>query len=371
MNWAKEIDNAVKMYTQGKSIAEIAEHYDCSYSSVDSALKRSGCRSAQNQNVFPAKTAHLKREHIDVLAKNLGASLVSQFSPVKLEEPKARKTTGKEEEVSVLNISDVHVGMENEVYDSTVGTKVMTYNMDIFKKEMAQFEKGIFQIYDLLSPSYKLSTLYINLLGDIVTNDRIFPEQMGEVETSVGVQMWDSVNHLTHLINHLLSRYEKIVVTGVVGNHGRSQSHMYSEPVENNFEYHLYRILQKQFENSKRVTVVVPTTKKTIVDIAGWKHLLMHGDEMRGSSPNAIQKQVSDLYVALGGFDVLDMGHFHKLQETELADHVMVKMNGAWISKDNYALKMFNTYSIPRQWFYGTSKKRHETWNFKLDLRVT
>jgi hypothetical protein len=163
--------------------------------------------------------------------------------------------------------------------------------------------------------------------------------------------------------------YKNIVVTGVVGNHGRSMPDFHNEPVENNFEYFIYKVLERQFENDKRVNVIVPSTRQYILDIMGHRHLLEHGDSFRGSTENIIEQQIKNLFVNVGSFVVLDMGHFHKIRERELSDKVLVKQNGGWCYKDNWVRKTFKDYSIPAQWFYGCNEKRKNTWSFKIDFR--
>ena len=310
------------------------------------------------------------KEELNQVCKSVGEALYSNFKPLSLPLYKPLKAEDKREEYSVLTLSDLHIGMKNKVFDSTVGRDVVTYNLAIFEKELAGLQTSIFQIHRLLSQSYNLNTLYINILGDVITNDRIFEEQIFEIEKCVGLQIWEhAVPNLASLINNLLKIYKKIIVTCIVGNHGRSNPGMYNEPVENNFEYFLYKALQKQFEKHSRITINVPNTRECIVQIGKWKHLLMHGDSLRGFTPNTIQRQIEQLYVNMGGFDILEMGHFHKLTETELADKVVVKTNGCWIPKDNYAFKQFKSYSIPKQWFFGCNDRRPETWSFKIDLR--
>ncbi len=237
-------------------------------------------------------------------------------------------------------------------------------------KELEKLTKSIFKIHSILRNSYNLKELTINVMGDMITNDRIFQEQVFEIEKCAGLQVWDAINYFSMFFNSLLKIYDKITIVCVVGNHGRSVSNSYNEPVENNFEYFIYKTWEKQFADSKRINVIVPTTRRYVHSICGWKHLIEHGDLIRGASANAIEKQIKDLSLSMGGFDVMHKGHLHKLKEDEIADKVIVKHNGCWIEKDNYGFNLFKSYSVPKQWFFGCNEKRPETWNFKIDLRV-
>jgi len=370
--WTKEKIDVLKMYLEtGASYREIAKRLELTYDQVEHAVRRYDLRAGiDNTLILPKDKSKLKKDDITKLARLIGQNIYENYRTLKLREPKALKSMSKREEHSILDISDIHLGMINEVFDSKTGKKEITYNMNIFEKELANLQESVFQIHEILRNAYKLKDLTIFSLGDIITNDRIFPEQTFEIEKVVGLQIWDAVGYLTKFINNLLKIYETITFVGVVGNHGRSNPTHYNEPVENNFEYFLYKTLQRQFAKSKRVNIIVPETRRYIHTIYGWRHLIEHGDSMRGSSRNYIEKQIKDLKLNVGGFDLLHFGHFHKLEEMEISDSVIVKQNGCWIPKDNYGFNKFKNYSIPKQHFFGCNAKRPETWSYKINLSI-
>jgi len=369
--WTQDKLDLIKVYLEnGLNYKQIAKNLNLTYGQVEHAVRRYNLKEGIEQDLLFAKEkSKLKKEDITKLARVIGEKVYENYKHVKLEEPKALKIKGKREEMSILDISDVHVGMINEVFDSDTGKKVITYNMGIFQKELNNLQHSIAQIHEILSNSYNLRELTIFCLGDLVTNDRIFPEQTLEIEKVVGLQVWDAVNYFAKFFNNMLKYYEKITIVGVVGNHGRSMPNYYEEPVENNFEYFIYKIWEKQFADSKRIKIIVPSTRRYIHTVLNWKHLIEHGDAMRGSSENYIEKQIKELSLNIGGFDVMHFGHFHKLKEREIADKVIVKQNGCWILKDSYAFSKYKTYSIPKQHFFGCNSKRPETFSYKIDLR--
>lgn len=370
--WTKEKLDILKMYLEtGASYREISDKLNVSPDSIEKTVRRYNLRAGlDNTLILPKDKSKLKRDDITKLARLIGQNIYENYRTIKLKEPKALKGKAKREEHSILDISDIHLGTINEVFDSKTGKKELTYNMNIFEKELSNLQESIFQIHEILRNAYKLKDLTIFSLGDIITNDRIFPEQTFEIEKVVGLQIWDAVSYLTKFINNLLKIYETITFVGVVGNHGRSNPTHYNEPVENNFEFFIYKTLQKQFGTNKRVTIIVPETRRYIHKIYGWRHLIEHGDSMRGSSRNYIEKQIKDLKLNVGGFDLLHFGHFHKLEEMEISDSVIVKQNGCWIPKDNYGFNKFKNYSIPKQHFFGCNATRPETWSYKINLSI-
>ena len=377
--WTTNEENILmNLVKKGRTTEEIAKELNRSYKSV---MHRRADLMRGNPT-FLMKDDETKREKeiLSVEVKNskalnylgieIGKNLYKNYKKINLIEPKLiYKNENKREEQSILDISDSHISMINEVFDSDVGRNVVTYNMKIFEHELSVLLKSVIQIHKLLSNAYNLKKLTIFIMGDIVTNDRIFEEQVFEIEKVVGLQVWDAINYLTYAINTLLSVYEKIDVVCVVGNHGRSLPDSYEEPVQNNYEYFIYKSLEKQFLNSKRVKIIVPESRRYLHTILHWRHFVEHGDSMRGTTATGIEKQIKDLSINVGGFDVLHYGHYHKLSDTEISDKVIVKQNGSWIYKDNYAWKKYKYYSIPKQWFFGCDEKRPETWHYKIDLR--
>jgi len=312
----------------------------------------------------------ITKKQVDELCKQVGAKIYNSYERVKLIEPKVKTDNKrKPEEISILDLSDVHMGMENEVYDAESGKKVITYNHDICLKQVDILKKSIHEIYNIQSKTFKLDKLVIFCLGDIITNDRIFPEQTFEIEKCVGLQIWDAVAIWAKFFNDMLELYNKVEVVCVVGNHGRSNPTHYNEPIENNFEYFIYRTWQKQFEDSKRIKIIVPNTGRYIHQVGRWRHLVEHGHELRGYSETAIKNQLKELFINMGQFDVMHFGHIHQLADKRISDKVLVKQNGCWILRDEYAFKKFKTYSIPEQHFFGCNDNRKETWKYCIDLR--
>ena len=378
--WSQDKRNLLAEYIkEGKTYPEIAHLMHLSVNSIEHTVHRYSLRKdpieivddePEEETVSP--TIKIKKTDIDTLAKELGIKCYDNYKHIKLTEPKARICTGKREETSILTLSDAHIGAYNTVFDGETGKKIVTYNEEIFKEELQVLQDSIVEIHGILSHSYNLKKLVIFVLGDMITNDRIFESQIWEVEKCVGLQIWDAVNYFTKFFNNLLAVYDDITIVCVTGNHGRSQILKTSddEPVENNFEYHLYRIWQKQFEDSKRIKVVVPNTRRYLYNVNGWNHLIEHGDAIKGMSEQAIIKQIKELYINTK-FDLFQMGHYHSIKDIEVSDKIIAKINGAWISKDNYAFSKFKTYSVPKQFFFGCSKSRPTTWQYKLDLRKT
>ena len=381
--WTKEDKILLRQLAPKMTIHEVAEVMGRSYDSVEKKAQRLGVsfkKSEQENLIISAEgelptTIKITKKQVDKLVTVIGDNMLKTLSNLDIKVNQDVKlltkySKTKKEEQSILDVSDIHSGMVNKVFDSTQGKQIETYNYDIMLKQFGNLKKGVFTIHQLLSNAYNLKKLNLFLLGDIVTNDRIFSGQEFHIDRCVGQQIWDSVAQLVRLIQDLKSIYEYIEVTGVVGNHGRTtQNYKEDEPVENNFEYHLYKILEMIFEKDPRIKINVPNTRQYIVKVAGWRHLIQHGDTFRGSTKNYIERQVKDLIVNVGNFDVLETAHVHSCEDSKIGEHIRIKQNGCWIEKDSYAFKVYKQYSVPEQHFYGCNEHRPETWGYKIDLR--
>jgi len=371
--WTEDKKALLKTFLENSSFSygRIAEKMKTTESTIEHAIRRYGFTRQEGQEALIEGTKKLTKGDVDELASSLGKRLYDGFKPITFPNFKPIKGKGKREEISILDLSDVHIGMINSSYDEKQGKRIVTYNQEIFLRELSALLTSIREIHGLLSPSYRLRKLVIFVLGDIITNDRIFPEQVFEIEKCVGLQMWDAVGLFAQFFNQLLTVYEEIEIVCVTGNHGRSNPQHYMEPIPNNFEYHIYRCWQKQFETNKRIKVIVPDTGRYIHQVGPWRHLIEHGHQLRGYSETAIRQQIKDMCINVGNFDVMHFGHIHELAEKRVSDKVLVKQNGCWIFRDEYAWTKFKTYSIPEQHFFGCNEKRKETWNFKLNLLTT
>jgi predicted phosphodiesterase len=353
----RELEKLVK---QGLLTEEIAKKMGRSFKSI--AHRRSGL-SKNNTRIMTQKKETQIITPEDLFNKII-PDIKRNMVEVKYIKPDFKN---KKEETSVLILSDMHIGMINEVYDSIKGVKTVTYNTEIRRLETMNLIKSIYQIHSIFSHGYKLENLVIFMLGDIVTNDRIFEGQKFEIEECVGRQILHAVPDLANTINQLKKIYKTITIICVVGNHGRSTDNYEEEPVENNFEYHLYLGLEKIFAGDSRVKVIVPNTRDYSYKIYEHTFYITHGDRFRGFTDDYIKRMAKELYVA-NPYDVLAFGHYHRSMKNDVNERAIYLMNGSFIAKDNYGFKVSRSYSKPTQWFFGCNYKRSITWNFAIDL---
>ena len=371
MKWNKqEIEKLKQLYDQGLTDFVIADLLNKEFGTNRTFSAVEHCR---NRLRLERKIIMDKRQTIDVsfLKDNVGPfSDLIRKNLFRGHRVSVSRTKGKQEEKSVLLMSDIHAGMVNKILDKNSGMEITTYDTKKRQQEMITLRDAIIEIKTLLSHSYNLNHLYIFNLGDNVTNDRIFNGQVFHIDKCVGAQVIEMARDISYFINEMKKVYSKITFIGIVGNHGRSTKDSdCDEPTENNYEYLLFKMVEAVFKDDKDVEIIVPTTKFFVYKIHDHKYLLTHGDSIRGFTRNSIERSLKDYLIANDSdFDVLAMGHFHRIDKICLSEKNTAIVNGSWIEKDSYGYRVARQYSKPQQVFFGVSRMWAITWDFSIDL---
>jgi len=372
MKWEQdEIDKLLKLNAKGTTDYEIAIrlnsifHHHRTANSVEHKRARTmGIRKPLNIDKDKDNGMDSIMDNQEIIVKTLKQNIFkNQTVPIFSDK-------AKQNEKAILVLSDIHCGMVNRIFDRHSDEVEITYNTKIRREEMKYLSNSIFKIKKLLYHSLNLNHLIIFNLGDNITNDRIFGGQIFHIDKCVGLQVLEMVTDLSNFIKEMKRFFNKVTMVCVVGNHGRSQEKFkFDEPIENNYEYIMYKIIQKTFENDKTVEIIVPNTNFYVYKIYEHKYLLTHGDMVRGFTRNALERSIKDYVIAHeSDFDVFIMGHFHRIDKMTLSEHNTALVNGSWISKDKFGFKIARQYSKPQQWLFGVSKRRSITWDFVIDL---
>ena len=158
MKWTEDKLNLIKAYLgQGNSHREIAKILHLTYDQVGHAIERYNLKdSIKDNSIFKKEKNKITKDEVDVLARIIGENLYNNYKNIKLHEPKPYSYDGEREEVSILTLSDTHIGTLNTVFDGEMGKKITTYNEEIFKEELQTLQNSIIEIHGILSHSYKL-----------------------------------------------------------------------------------------------------------------------------------------------------------------------------------------------------------------------
>lgn len=356
-------DLIVKLYNEGKSNAEIAASLNVSIKTIEKrlsylrALKKIGFRekNTKNQRYKHQEILQEVRQYIDDAKQALEEAKNLYNINIKC---KLSGFTGKQTEDQVLLWSDMHFGMVNK---NPITGKI-TYDENTVKNiEFPALLKGMHRFWQLYKPTYKIERLYILDLGDNITNDRIYEGQQKEITCGVGRQILQVLEYQSIFILKMLELFPEIIFIGVPGNHGRTTSNPISEDATDNFEYLKNCLLKERFMNNKRVKIIVPDTYLYTLEIRKHKYLLLHGNTIKGTTLNSIEKATSQLADLAKSelYDAILIGHLHTSLKLKIKPTTDLLVNGCWVDMDSYAYNVLRKYSSATQWHFLVSNKSH------------
>lgn len=255
--------------------------------------------------------------------------------------------------------SDFHYG---EVIDPDQIGGVNKYNMDIAKN---RFHRLVDTTIDLCEnhmgrAEIKYPGIVVCLGGDMIGGD-IHEELMATNDRTPHQSVHDLTDLLGAGLEAMASRFGRVFVPCVVGNHGRSTHKMrMKNRVFTNYDWSIYCNLERDFRRDKRIRIMVPSEADAHFSMYGHRYLLTHGDSLGVKGGDGIigalgpiargTIKLNNSQTQIGqSFDTVIMGHWH--QYITLPGLIV---NNALKGYDEYAMLMLRAkFSRPSQalWF--------------------
>ena len=260
---------------------------------------------------------------------------------------------------AVLLISDSHFG---EAVDPARMQGIGGYDLEIAEEMGARLFESVSEITDALRRGHNIKKLIVNILGDIIAG--LINKYKGwhdNTEAAAVTQIWSyAVPIIKQLFLNLLNVYEEIEVNCIAGNHGRMGRFNQMDFIDN-FDYMLYRILEREFEEYDQITFNIPESWFLLHKIYNWNCLAIHGDGIRGYQGipyYGIERALMQYHGLMeDNINYFFTGHFHT---TTMLEHAKgdVLMNGSWPGPSEYAVKQLRRKSQSRQWFLIFNEKK-------------
>lgn len=279
--------------------------------------------------------------------------------------PQSRKEHSAED--MGLMLSDLHIGHEHSL-EETGG--ISQYNTEIFTRRMNNLKVALGDIYELHSQLYRVPTLHVFSLGDVV-------DGMNEagawspvyISTPITDQVMIGVRALSDAIWYWLTIFENIEFYGIRGNHGRI-ARSGAEKDYANWDIIIYQFLETEFRSNPRIKFHVPKTWWQMPKIRNHNFLLLHGDDVKAKDPPI--KSFLEVERKMAGF-VKDhahytlAGHFHNASELT-SSNGKVLMNGSFVGSDVYSLQNRLPGTRAEQKVFGIHDQRGVTFRYDIDL---
>lgn len=252
--------------------------------------------------------------------------------------------------IPCLFLSDVHL---DEYVDPAQINYVNSYNREIAIKRLQHTFNTVIDILFNKTVNPKYDGFVLALGGDLLSGN--IHEELAETnEDAIARSLLLLLDLLIDGINLLLSKIDRVFIPCVVGNHGR----LHKKPraknkVFDNYEWLLYKFLQRHFLDNKRVSFLIPDGPDAHFRIYDQNFLLTHGDQFKGG--NAIAGIFSPLMLGFHkkqkkqasinkSFDVMLVAHFHQYVHTN-----QIVINGSVKGYDEFANLMNFPFERPQQ----------------------
>lgn len=268
---------------------------------------------------------------------------------------KVKPISDGNEATAVIVLSDTHI---EERVDSDKINGLNEYNPDIARARIERVMQGALIMVKQQQREIEINTIVLAVLGDIITGyiheDLVETNYMSPIEATILAR-----EILTNCIELLVSNTKcNIIVVCTMGNHGRTtEKRRIQSYAENSFEYLLYRTLEAQYSNSKRVTFKITEAYHNYLDVYGYIVRFHHGDFMSygggvGGITIPVNKSIAQWNQAVRA-DLDVFGHWHQL--TFAKNFIS---NGSTIGFNQYALSIKAGFEPPQQAFFLIDKKR-------------
>lgn len=308
----------------------------------------------QKQRDSLAKQLHeVKHKQSDYL-ETLWDAVHEAVSGVVVSPVKAPKLSqgkdGRPEEVAIALLSDLQTGKITP-----------DYNTDVCRERVAAYAEKIVKLTAIQRKDHPVRKCVVAMLGDFVEGVQIFPGQQWLIDSTLYRQMFDTTPVIVvEFLRVLLTAFDEVEVWMVDGNHGRIGRRGDFGP-EDNADRMTYRVVRLLMRDEPRVTFhqADPAGERAwykIMRIGNYSALLIHGDQIKGSSGYpwyGLGKKVHSW--GSGGlgpdsdFKDLMLGHYHQLARIPL-NHRTVWQNGSTESYNTFAQEMLAAQSEPMQW---------------------
>ncbi len=250
--------------------------------------------------------------------------------------PSPRTRIATVERHAVLLLGDTHIG---QCYRPEETDGLSGYNPRIFISRLRYLGERI----RAFAQDFPATSIRVLLLGDLLHGQL---NHCAEREDTLLVvdQFSLAIHALSNFIVGLSDQFPEVRCRGVVGNHGRwpNQRKMPSVGRQSNLDGLVLRAMQAVMEPSG-VILSFDSASRQIVEIAGTRIHMMHGDEIRGGGEvpyrGMIREATANAFRAAARgvqpADVFVMGDKHRSMQLPVGESQFV-VNGAFTAGDQF-----------------------------------
>jgi len=277
-------------------------------------------------------------------------AVIIEPSPIRI-----KKSPSKSNCTIWLEISDLQLG--TLVTSEEMGG-INAHNWLIWQEKLKIWKTQVIQKIEHYAKMYTIDRVIMAFLGDMVEGANIFRGQAWKVDANVVDQAINGANDTSGAVLEIISTFPDLHfdILEVFGNHGRI-----GDKGENPYSCSMDKVFQRFLEsqiakaNLPNYTFHRNDAWFYFLEIYGWNHLLLHGDQgmskLWSNRPtvNSLEKgMIRYCQMFQDQVHFLHAGHFHSdLQMSFNLSQMLI--NGSWIGTSNFAATAMVASSPPVQ----------------------
>jgi hypothetical protein len=240
-------------------------------------------------------------------------------------------------------------------YDEMSGLN--QYNWKIWEKELETWKNEVLRLIEENQKIYKIDKIVFSLLGDFVEGYDIFSGQAWSLEKHVVDQAIQGAEDVAKVFLQIFTTFPNYSfhLFEVFGNHGRLGKKGES-PYSNSMDKVFLRFLKLRIETSAtNFKYYENDSWFYLVDIYGWNHLLLHGDQGMSSlwskrpTINGLEKGIVRYNQMLQQqIHFVHCGHFHQDWQLSFNQSQML-INGSFVGTSTFSARHMVSGSAPIQ----------------------
>jgi len=274
---------------------------------------------------------------------------------------------------AVIPFHDLHYG---SLVDPRVNGGFAFYNIDLARERLTRWRDLVLRFTQREQLTTTLENAHILALGDdFEGHGKMFGTQAFSMEEPIGFQYLGFVDDVSNILLSYLARYKHITVYKVHGNHGRISASAKDSYAPDNIELFAWQNIadrvraatggewQEMTPGGVRIMqggaidFYIASSPRMLVDILGYKHLIVHGHNMRGiqaTYTGAIATKLAWNSIVGETINYLVKAHLHEAQSAEHEIGGEVIQGGCFVGPSDFSLSMSRpAASLPSQplWF--------------------
>ena len=254
-------------------------------------------RHLHDDPMLPVEPTATKAEEFEKLATQfLATHLPLPPVPDRIKATRVEDMGFNTPQEMVSLFSDLHYGSR---IDRRVAAGLAEYNIDIARDRLARWRNGQLRFAQQDQHLLTIDTLHLFAIGDdIEGHGAMFGTQALTMQESMGFQVLGFVDDVSVILPELLSRYKKIRVYKVHGNHGRIAARAKDAYPPDNAELFAWQMIAERMkgltggewsttENGIRclqggdIEFFISPSELLFIDVLGWNFAVRHGHGLR------------------------------------------------------------------------------------------